>query len=370
MKDEEQVKTLKKMEAEIIKVMNELYAKALAQENVSEIERGAFMIIDKDGQLKKLLTSYQEKVKKVHGPINSICYDRSPDTLGSSHLLDTPKQFGMDFRDQNPRQGSLPVLPGGKKHLLWGYNDKTGDVFIKFETMGCGTLQDQLIHGIRFIESTKKEVKSQDRREKDLKPEIKAAYINACENQNVDPIKFDKPKTFARFWKMLWQDNTPYNPVSISKMLHHLEKNVCDTEAFIAACTNAGYKAETLKHRVGNEVVMEVDLEAMKEARRTDDKGFTKQSLVAVLDEESAGIPQPEVAVFSSMSNLITQSIIRGDGMLMQSMSDLGTSSTIFGSSNQSEATPKKQGLRECAERFLKWLGFIGEKSTGKENSI
>jgi hypothetical protein len=356
------------MEANIIVVMNELYKKALAQEKTERIASGAFMIIDKGGQLKALLTSYQEAVKKVHGPINSICYDRSPDTLGSSHLLDTPKQFGMDFRDQNPRQGSNPVLPAGKKHLLWGYNDNIDAVFIKFEKIGCGTLQDQLIHGLHFIESTKKKVTSQDRIETDLKPEIKIAYLETCRANNIKPITFDKPQTFARFWKMLWRDNTPYNPVSISKMLTHLNDQSCDMRTFVAACTNAGYKEETLNHRVGNEVVMEVDLNEMAKAKITDDKGVT-ESLVAVETGDSAAIMQPEVAVFSSISNSITQSISRGAGMLMQSVYAL-TISTILGGLKQPEAPSKKQGLRECATRFFKWCGIIGEKSTGRENNI
>ncbi len=356
--------SLQDREDELIAILNKIQTMGTSQENNAPLTRCAFTIIDKDKKLRQYLKQYHEDVCSVYGPFNTICYDRSPDKLGSSHLLGSPKQYGMDFRGQDQMADSRPVLPHKKTHLLWGEVADSDNVFIKFEPIGCGNLKDQISHGLHFAESSASKVAEDARREKDIKPEIKKAYEDSCKEKNVKPLKFDKPGTLQRGVRMLSgylgaKHEIPYNTPSISAMLKHLQDAGADKTNFLTECKNAGYNVETLQHRFGNEVVLEVDFGVLLDQVRDPDAQAPdvsqKQDDIKKID--SSGLP-----------NTCSFFTLVGNSIMGTWHGSFHHSTTSLSGNNEGKEKSCIGRLLEYAMKFLSFLNFFN-KGSGIERS-
>jgi hypothetical protein len=201
---------------------------------------------------------------------NCATKPRTPDYLGSSHHLDSPKQYGLDFRGNDPRATSMSVLPSGYRHLLFGQiNSESNLVFIKFEEVGAGNGYDQIEHTGHFLK--RGHVEGAARREKDIPRAVIDSYRQSIVEHNnstptnpVEPLTFENPSTIVRgFYCFLWSAGvankyTPQVP-RICEMLRHLQTNGINPAPFIKACTDARYDEATLNIRTGNEVILNYD---------------------------------------------------------------------------------------------------------------
>ena len=156
--------------AAIFSVMWYLYSEAINKQQA--FVDGSFIIIDPDFKLYNFLMHYARRFNPTltgtnadplsHGSDNPFAYSRD-----SSHWKTTQQiwsHYGIDMRFA-PDQTSQPLLPAGKKHLLFGIvaDQPTPRLFIKFEDDGIyggKTFADKLYngwelvrHGLSFVKS-------------------------------------------------------------------------------------------------------------------------------------------------------------------------------------------------------------------------
>lgn len=179
--EEQRIKQRKDMLSAVICLMWAINRKA--EDAGQGFERGSFKLLQ-DPCVLKFLEDYVvfatgrntiEQVHELNG--NRFGYSRRPDMMRSSHYKECAHQFGIDLRFAGTEY-TIGLLPHGHQHILFGRVDANGDnaTFLKFEEIGIGTIEDNLMHLVHFVHSITHAPSGSARREKDVPSEIKAVY--------------------------------------------------------------------------------------------------------------------------------------------------------------------------------------------------
>lgn len=248
--DEEGKQARRDILAQVIAIVWKIYDMG----GVKQSSSISYKVIDKDNKLYNFLKSYAEFANAQEAV---FAYDRDPKKSKSTHYKEySPEgQWGVDMRFF-ANQASLPLLPMGKKHLLFGKlvmdKNQPGLLFIKIEDSGIAVPSEIISHGLSFLKTkirSKAEL-NETRSEKSLQPEILDKYTALISKLSPeDKKRFDVEST-----------NSVRDIVLKSEQIALVKNELVTLRDDLMATLRNLYPndGDNIKWRTGNEVIVDL----------------------------------------------------------------------------------------------------------------